>query len=76
MAKALQLTGGDDVVETVRFITMMDKFFDCLNVNNFSTGNKNKKPFKQPYRSADDFRLTVCAQNVSVLCIISFFFSG
>ena len=70
MAKALQLTGRDDVVETVRFITMMDKFFDCLNVNNFSMGNKNKKPFKQPYRSADDFRLTVCAQNVSV---ISFF---
>ena len=47
MAKPLQLT-GDDVVETVRFITMMDKFFDCLNVNNFSTGNKNKEPFKQP----------------------------
>ena len=43
MAKALQLTGGDDVVETVRFITMMDTFFDCLNVNNFSTGNKYKK---------------------------------
>ena len=41
MAKALQLTGGDDVVETVHFITMMDKFFDCLNFNNFSTGHLN-----------------------------------
>ena len=74
MAKALQLTGGDDVVETVRFISMMDKFFDCLNVNNFSTGIKKKKPFQQPYRSPNDFRLTVCAPNYRVLIV--FLFSG
>ena len=32
-------TGGE-VSETVRFVKMMDCFFDCLNVNNYSRGRK------------------------------------
>ena len=58
VAKAMELTGGPVVSETVKFITMMDKFFDCLNVDNYSSGFTQRKPFKQPYRSANDFRLT------------------
>ena len=38
---------------------MFDKFFDCLNVNNFTTGYQKRKDFKLPYRSAHDFRLKV-----------------
>ena len=60
MAKALQFTGGPEVKETAKFVDMFDKFFDCLNVNNFTTGYHNRKDFQQPYRSAADFRLQVC----------------
>ena len=65
VANALERTGGDEVSETVRFIRMMDKFFDCLNVTNFSSGTRKKKPFQEPYRrrkegdGTDDFRLKV-----------------
>ena len=52
----MKLTGGDEVTETVRFIEMFDKFFDCLNVNNFTTGHHKRKVFKLPYKSATDFR--------------------
>ena len=46
--------------ETVKFTIMFDRFFDCLNVNNFTTGKHKRKPFQNPYRSPDDFRLKVC----------------
>ena len=46
--------------ETVKFTVMFDRFFDCLNVNNFTTGKHKRKPFQNPYRSPDDFRLKVC----------------
>ena len=29
VSKALQLTGGDEAVETARFVSMMDKLFDA-----------------------------------------------
>ena len=60
MAKALQFTGGPEVKETAKFVDMFDKFFDCLNVNNFTAGYHKRKDFQQPYRSAGDFRLQVC----------------
>ena len=59
MSKALQLMGGSDTNETVKFVSMFDKFFDCLNVNSYNTGRLQQKVFKQPYRSATDFRLKV-----------------
>lgn len=55
----MKLTGGSEVTETVRFVTMFGKFFDCLNVNNFVTGYHKRKVFKQPYKSTNDFRLKV-----------------
>ena len=58
VSKAIELTGGPEVSETVKFIGMMDKFFDCLNVDNYGSGFAQRKPFKHPYRSSTDFRLT------------------
>ena len=59
MANALEHTRGDEVEETVKFVRMIDKFFDCLNVNSFTQGKHNRKPFQEPYRSKDDFRIKV-----------------
>ena len=59
MSKALKLVGGERVSETVKFVAMNDKFFDALNVSNFTSGKRKRKPFQNPYRLADDFRLVV-----------------
>ena len=59
MNKALTLLGGDKTKETAKFVSMLDKFFDALNVTNFLIGKQQRKPFKDPYRSANDFRLNV-----------------
>jgi len=64
VAKALQLTGGMAVEETVKFITMFDKFFDAFNVNSYDTGRRQRKIFKQPYRSGLDFRLKVWTTDI------------
>ena len=57
--KALIQTGDAEVMETVKFVFAMDRFFDCMNVSNFTSGKHKRKVFQQPYRSAKDFRLTV-----------------
>lgn len=59
VSKALQLTGGQEVEETARFVALFDKFFDALNVCNFTNGIHRRKPFQLPYRSASDYRLKV-----------------
>lgn len=59
VANALKKTGDDEVTETIRFVDMMDKLFDVFNVNSYDTGKKKRKPFQDPYRSADDVRVKV-----------------
>ena len=59
VSKARELTGGEEVSETVKFVKMMDCFFDCLNVNNFHNGMQKRKVFQDPYRSGSDFRVKV-----------------
>lgn len=59
VSTALKLTGGDEAIETVKFVALFDKFFDLLNVSNFTNGTRKRKPFRHPYRHADDFRLAV-----------------
>ena len=54
------MTGGERAQETAKFVRMFDKFFDTLNVNSYNAGRLKRKVFKQPYRSATDFRLRVC----------------
>lgn len=68
VSKALLMTGGPEVKETAKFTEMIDRFFDCLNVNNYNTGRLKRKIFKQPYRSGTDFRMKVRAETLSLLC--------
>lgn len=55
----MKLTGGPETEETVKFILMFDKFFDVLNVTNFTNWARARKPDKQPYQKIDDKRLEV-----------------
>lgn len=57
MSKCLKGIVGPVASETSRFALTFDKFFDALNVCNFDSGKHERKPFKDPYRSASDFRL-------------------
>ena len=54
VAKALVLSGDPAVQETAKFVTMSDKFFDALNVSNYTSGVNKRKVFQQPYRSGDE----------------------
>ena len=65
VSNALTLTGGSSVEETAKFVKLMDKFFDCMNVHNFSHGVQARKPFQVPYRSGKDKRLEVCGNRKS-----------
>ena len=51
--------GSPETKETERFILMMDRFFDCLNVRNFKEWALKKKPDLKPYSSPDDSRFKV-----------------
>ena len=53
---ALLEIGGDVFSGTATFCQIMDRFFDCLNVINYSESYKKLKPFRMPYRSVNDFR--------------------
>ena len=55
VANGLQIILGEEASETVRFVQMMDKFFDSLSVNNFTTGKRRRKVFQDPYRGTGDF---------------------
>ncbi len=35
VGNAIKLTGGSDVQETSKFVLLLDKFFNVLNVSNF-----------------------------------------
>ncbi|KAL5516725.1 hypothetical protein EMCRGX_G002131 [Ephydatia muelleri] len=51
VAKALVLSGDPAVQETAKFVTMLDKFFDSLNVFNYTLGvNKRKGVFMKLFR--------------------------
>lgn len=59
MANALKVHLGEEAEETVRFIEMMDRFFDALNVTNYTKCFTKLKYFQTPYRWAKDFRIEV-----------------
>jgi hypothetical protein len=48
---------SDEAKETADFIDTFDKFFDVLNVSNYSSSYKALKPFKAPFRWGADKRL-------------------
>lgn len=43
--------------ETANFVEYFDKFFDCVNVGDFTSGKRSRNAFKSPYYSGSDFRL-------------------
>ena len=67
VSSALLYTRNSEVFETAYFIEKVDKFFDCLNVSNFTQGKHSRKPFQEPYRNAGDTRLKVYIKFVLVL---------
>ena len=52
-------TGGSEIDGKAKFILMLDKFFDCLNVTNFTNKTRHRKLFLHPYRHERDVRLKV-----------------
>ena len=60
MSRALQLTRGREASETAKFVEMMDKFFDSMNVHNYTEGVHKRKRFQMPYTTSKDMRLRVC----------------
>ena len=56
VANGMKTVIGDEASENVLFVEIMDRFFDCLNVNNFTTGHRKRKLFQDPYRKKDEFR--------------------
>lgn len=53
VAAALKMQADQSTSETIRFIEMFDKAFDCLNVTRVK---RNDKPYRQPFRDINDQR--------------------
>ena len=70
VSDALSLFGGPEAEETAVFVDMFDKWFDAVNTCNFTDGQYQRKPFKNPYRLSatgeEDFRLKVANYFIAV----------
>lgn len=62
---------GDEVKETVKFIRLADRFFDCLNGHNTTEGRHHLKPDRNPYTTPDDDRFEFLKEYVAYqgICI-------
>lgn len=61
VANAFRYLGKEETVETERFVSNFDKFFDCLNVAHPTEWIAKKKVNRKPYKTVDDERLKVCS---------------
>ena len=59
MAKGLSQVVGSEADGTAEMIMVVDQMFDCLNVSSCSEGIRKRKPSKDPYTHANDWRLEV-----------------
>ena len=59
LANAIELVGDPATSETVRFIRMFDRWFDCMNVSSLSGGRRELKKDLYPYRTPKDTRFDV-----------------
>ena len=66
-SSVLLYTGNSEVFETAYFIVKVGKFFDCLNVNNFTQEKHLRKPFQELYCNADDTHLKVYQVCINVI---------
>ncbi|CAH1263937.1 THAP9 [Branchiostoma lanceolatum] len=58
MSCTLASQGRHDTEGTRKFIGMMDRFFDCLNVKSARQGDRTRKDDLKPYRDVEDARFT------------------
>lgn len=69
VSKALLHVFGSKATATAEFISNVDKFFDCLNVSNYTNGIHKRKPAQNPYRSPNDERLSV-SESLHTACTV------
>lgn len=67
VANGLRLNFKESARETANFIEKVDKFFDSLNVTNYTDCITKLKQFKMPYRHAKDFRIKVMIMQLLIL---------
>lgn len=60
VADALSARGRPEWKETERFVRMMNRFFDLLNVRSTSEGVAKRNPDLLPYTSLADPRFKAC----------------
>ena len=51
--------GDESTTETKKFVLILDKLFDCLNVRDLHQWVHKLKPDLKPYQSVDDPRLKI-----------------
>ena len=56
VANVMTSYGPDSASETIKFILMIDKFFDCCNSRSLTEADHKRKPFLAPYASINDQR--------------------
>ncbi|KAK6174161.1 hypothetical protein SNE40_017489 [Patella caerulea] len=56
VSKIMQEYGGDEASETAKFVSMIDRFFACMNVRSLSESLRKRKPDLMPYTSLEDPR--------------------
>ena len=59
VAAVMRVHGRHESQETARFISLMDRFFDCLNGRSTEEAERKRKPDLRPYRSVVDERFQV-----------------
>ena len=50
---------GEEASETSRFIHVMNRFFDCINVRSRTEAIRTRNPDRNPYTRVDDPRFEV-----------------
>lgn len=61
-SSALRKVQGPEAEGTADLLSVVDKFFDCLNVHNLREAKEKRKPFRSPYRCGKDWRLQVSSR--------------
>lgn len=59
VANAFEMEDNQQIKETIRFIRMMDTYFDIMNVRSLNESVFTRKPNLRPFRSSSDDRFKV-----------------
>lgn len=58
VANVMTTYGLPEFSETAHFISLVDRFFDCLNTRSLTEADRRRKPDLKPYTSDNDTRFT------------------